>query len=156
MNDPAAQCRHRIPGRVSTVAEAGCSADHRSVLEIARLFFRSFAAPQSQSWVAAFPRAQQDFAGRAPERIAVCVLTAVQAMARARRSRFNFASPDCACCAQKLTEHERQFISVLMDLGAGRKSSARVNAMLLCEGAESGRFLSAMEDLGTVLGETGT
>ncbi|WP_068118967.1 hypothetical protein [Tropicimonas marinistellae] len=151
MSDTPANCTHEIPGRVGTIDETGCTADDQAVLQIARLFFRSFSAPHSHSWLGAFPLAERTFTGRQPERVGVAVLNAVQAMGRARTSGFNFASPDCPICAQKITEHERQFLSVLMEQRAARPSGAHVNAMLLCEGNDTREFLDAMSEVCALL-----
>lgn len=151
MSDASPKCNHRIPGRISTQDAVGCTPDDSAVIHVARHFFRTFSAPQSQAWMQAFAFADTAFAGREPAVVTLAILKAVQSMGAARRSGFNFAAFDCDICSPKLTEHERQFVSVIMDLRRGRKGCAHVNAMMLCEGNDLTSFLSAMRELLTLL-----
>lgn len=144
-------CAHRLGGPGAPVATGGLAEADFAALQVARHFFRSFAAPQSHGWLDAFPVAERSFAGQAPAAIAVAVLGAVQAMGRVRQSGFSFSSPTCPDCAQLMTDHERHFISVLMALRRGERSRAVVHAMLLCEGNDSGPFLAAMDELGELI-----
>ncbi len=144
MSDTNSRCGHHSNGRVSPIDAIGCTVDEKAILHIARLFFRSFASPQTQSWMTAFSLAQHSFGGRDPEKIAVAVMKSVQTMGKARSSGFNFSNPDCAECSGNVTDHERQFISVLSDLRQGHRGTAHINAMLLCEGNDFAPFLDAM------------
>lgn len=153
MSNAQDPCSHKIPGRSTPLAALGCTPEDVVILQMARHFFRSFAAPASHGWLTVFPMAEQNFAGRQPERIAVALLKAIQAMGRTRRSGFGFVSPDCPVCSRNVTEHERQFIAVLKEGRDGPTSALHVNAMLLCEGNETRPFITAMAELGALLDE---
>lgn len=136
--------QHPMP---MTVIDMGCNPEERAVLNIARSFFQTFANPESQSWISAFPTACNDLTGRSGAEIALAVLRCVQAIGQARKSGFVFSNPQCANCSLKLSECERQFIGAFRGRRKGDRSAAHVNAMLLCEGHDFGPFLNALDEL---------
>ncbi|MEO0637941.1 MAG: hypothetical protein AAFY73_15020, partial [Pseudomonadota bacterium] len=71
----------------------------------------------------------------------------VQAMRLSRVNIFRFSNPFCACCQDKLTEHERLFISALGCVRDEAWSEASTHAMILCEGHSTSAMLDAAERL---------
>ena len=121
-----------------------------SVLTIARHYFASFAAPAQQGWLAATATALETFGDTRGPHVAVAVLSAVQAMRRARASVFRFNSPGCPCCAGFASDHERAFLASLRAVAEGRMEAAAGHAFLLCEGNDAAPFLSALVTLAEV------
>ncbi|MBK1637043.1 hypothetical protein [Rhodovulum adriaticum] len=143
---------NRTPSHGDTpLAQAGFDPVEQGVLTIARLFFQSFAFPNSHAWLSAFARAGRllppgAVQGRSRD-VAFAVLGAVQEMRTARKSGFRFSNPDCPCCASILSDHERHFLEVLRALRRGTRSQAHCAAMLVCEGNPADGLLLAMSDL---------
>ncbi|MFQ6552761.1 hypothetical protein AAD018_010525 [Aestuariibius insulae] len=138
-------CCHRLPtSKETTLSLADYGSVDVKILEIARLYWQTFAMPQSQSWLTASIRADRGFRGRQGGEVAMKTLAAVQAMRMSRVSCFRFNAPDCPGCSQIVSEHERQFMSVLQAVREDRPGAARTHAMLLCEGNETEPLISSM------------
>ncbi|MEM6621889.1 MAG: hypothetical protein AAF674_06635 [Pseudomonadota bacterium] len=146
-------CPDRTPSEKEVSAtDAGLDGDERSVLEISRFYFMSFASPDSHAWMVAIGRARNRFAESAAPSIAVSILEAVQSMRCSRISTYIFNSPTCPCCSEILSEHERQFIGILVATRCQRRSEAHTHAMLLCEGNPVEDLLERMKSLARLLG----
>lgn len=115
-----------------------------TALSVARGFFRGFADPPSQGWMGAFAAARVAFAPEVGPAAALAVLDVVGALRGTRRSAFRFSNPACPCCAERLTEHERQLMAALRAVREDRLDAARAHAMLLLEGGDSALLLGAM------------
>jgi hypothetical protein len=142
----------RCAQRSSTpLAELRFDEAEQAVLAVARHYFRSFAAPDTQSWIGGIGAALSLFDhARAPQ-VAVATLGAVQSMRRARRSRFHFNDPGCAHCAAGVTAHERGFLGTLACMRRGACDRASGHAVILCEGNDHVAFLRTMGTLGGLL-----
>lgn len=123
--------------------------DERRVLRIARMFFRSFACPESQSWIAGVGAALEGFDHRVGPHVYVATLGAVQAMRQSRRSVFQFNDPGCVECALCVTDNERLFLGALRAMRDAAPERAAGLAMVLCEGNETGPWLVALKTLAT-------
>lgn len=136
------------PGReYLRVTDAGFDVDTRTVLAISRNFWQSFADPTTMGWRRALQLARTAYGDHQGAVVAGAVLHAIEAMMVSRRSCFDFANPDCRHCAAVLMENERQFLSVFLAARDRRRSAAYAHALVLCEGNETDRFLSAMATL---------
>lgn len=142
------ECCDRPPGdKEIAVANAGFDFVELTVLEIARLFWQTFAHPDSQSWFYALQRAEQSFGGTRGGEIGLEILAAVQAMRMSRMSCFQFNNPSCKGCSAILSEHERQFMNVFRAIREERPGLARTHAMLLCEGNDTDPLIDRMGEL---------
>ncbi|MEM6546285.1 MAG: hypothetical protein AAF713_00915 [Pseudomonadota bacterium] len=135
-----------------SVREARLDRAEQDVLHSARLFFQTFAVPESHSWIAALQDAQRRFHPQHGLDVAWRILAAIQAMRTSRKSTFSFNNPCCPQCALGLSQHERQFIGVLAALRCRQRSVAETHAMLLCEGNATAPLLEAMAVLSASLG----
>ena len=130
-----------------TVEQAGLDRAECAVLNLSRCFFCSFSEPMSQAWQHAIvaTNGAKDF-GLGAAQLGL-VLEMVLTMRRTRRSCFQFNSPFCEFCSEILSEHERQLIGTLAAFREGRHGSAKIHAMLLCEGNDATQFLNATFEL---------
>jgi hypothetical protein len=135
----------RSPG--TPLADLPFDADERQVLRIARMFFRSFAVPESQSWIGGVGAALNRFDHVTAPHVYVATLGAVQSMRQARRSVFRFNDPCCAACAAAVTEHERLFLSALRAMRDDATNRAAALATILCEDNACGPWLAALRVL---------
>ncbi|QBF30461.1 hypothetical protein [Thalassococcus sp. S3] len=122
-----------------------------SVLTTARFFFLSFSEPQSAGWLTAILSAETMFQRPDAALLTRQVLIVLQEMRQSRRSTFRFSNPRCTCCADIVTHDERHLIDTIRASRALDRSRAFSSAMLLCEGQEVGRVLTAAEALATSL-----
>lgn len=116
----------------------------KAVLEISRYYWRSFAAPATQSWLCALQIAAERFGPNSGGEIGLGVLAAVQAMRMSRSSCFHFNNPVCAGCASILSDDERRFINVFRAVRGGFFGSATTHAMILCEGNDTSALIERM------------
>lgn len=121
----------------------GYTAEELTVLNIARMYFTSFASPESHAWLGGISAALQLFDEDQGPKVAIGVLSMVQGMRRARQSVFHFNNPECPCCSRKLTDSERLFMAVLRQCRAGRIDAAASSAFVLCEGNDTHDFIKA-------------
>lgn len=142
-------CPDGTPGR--PLAELGYRFEERAVLTLSRLFFATFAVPQSQSWMEALHMAETLFGPEQGPRIATAVLNAVQTMRGVRLSVFRFNAPKCACCSGYVTPQEEGFMRVLRATSRGDADAARAHAMLICELGDVTGVVSAFETLVALL-----
>ena len=141
-------CHHRRPSpKEYLLATAGYDEVEKTVLEIARHYFQTFAIPQSQSWLRALQRAEAVIPGEQASNIGLDILAAVQAMRTCRSSCFQFNNPLCPGCAKIVSEHERQFLAVFQAMRHGREGPARTHALILCEGNDHSNLLHRMSIL---------
>lgn len=131
--------------------DANLSVDDRSILLVARYFFKSFAVPEDQGWIRAFDVSRQIFGDAMGACVGTSTLDLVQEMRRARRSCFRYSNPDCPGCALILCAAERHLILTLNSLARGAQSEALAHALLLSEGNSPDAFLAAAQDLVNLL-----
>ncbi|MFW2590148.1 hypothetical protein [Sagittula sp. SSi028] len=113
------------------------------VLTVARHYFGSFAEPHRHGWLGAVTAALKFYGDDTGPHAAFAVLSAVQAMRRARVSAFRFNSADCSDCAAHISDNERQFLNTCRAMAQGRIDAAEGHALILCEGNDVQPFLSA-------------
>ncbi|MFW5654886.1 MAG: hypothetical protein ACOCYW_04470 [Roseicyclus sp.] len=145
------RCGRRPDAKDRDLRDLGLDLEEEIALNIARLFFQSFAAPESSAWMAALAEAEARFGPRDGPILAARILAALQAVRKSRRSTFLFNSPACPGCAAVATEHERRLMRALSALRRGDRGTARLEAMMLCEGNRLDAVLGALAALGAVL-----
>ena len=146
------QCCGRSPSaKELALADAGFDGAERAVLNVARHFWQTFAVPESQAWLSAMQIAQDASVNDTSGEFGLEVLAAVQSMRMSRSSCFCFSSPGCPGCSAIVSEHERQFMSVLRAVREGRNGVAQTHAMILCEGNDTAAFLARMCGLAMIL-----
>lgn len=148
--DPDDCGRRPCPNEIS-VADAGYDLIEISVLEVARYFWQTFAAPQTHSWLFALQRAEQHFYQSRGDVIGLEVLATVQAMRMSRKSCFQFNNPQCERCCALVTENEQQFMNVFRAVRQNKIGRAKTHAMILCEGNRSDAFIERMGVLHSAL-----
>ncbi|MEJ6404806.1 hypothetical protein [Yoonia sp. 2307UL14-13] len=148
----ARSCCGRLPEAKETpLAEAHFDDVEKSILAIARYFFQSFAAPQSQGWMAALDLAEATFGDLDGPIIATRLLTTMRAVRYARRSVFSFNCQSCETCAAILTEQERRLIAALQAIRGGQIGRAQTELLMLCEGNDIKQVMGAMTRLSIAL-----
>ena len=148
----ARSCCGRSPEpKEMLLAEADFDDVEKSILAIARYFFQSFAAPQSQGWMAALDLAEATFGDPDGPLIATRLLTTMRAMRYARRSLFSFNCQSCETCAAILTEQERRLITALSAVRNGQIGRAQTELLMLCEGNDITQVIAAMTRLSIAL-----
>ena len=119
----------------------------RTVLHISRLFFLSFHLPETAAWVNAFQLAQDEFAAPFGPSIAKAVLDVITVTRTLRGSGFEYCDPRCHECCAFITKEERYLISALHYTRRHERQKARMQSMMLCEGAEDSSFFSKISQL---------
>lgn len=137
-------CGRAVHPKEARLDETTLDAFDLSVLEISRYYWQTFAYPQAHSWLDALQTTADRFPHSGGLETGIDVLAAVQAMRSSRCSCFHFNNPRCAGCSAYLSEHERQFISILSAVRHGRMGQARTHAMLLCEGNPVDQLIARM------------
>lgn len=141
-------CCDRAPSpKETSLEEAGYDPTERAILEVSRLFFQTFAVPQSQTWLLALQCAELRFPPDLSAQIGFDILAAVQAMRVSRTSSFCFNNPTCPGCSKIVSEHERQFMGVFRAIRQKRTSVAQTYALLICEGNDTTRLIARMSAL---------
>ncbi|WP_341368193.1 hypothetical protein [Yoonia sp. BS5-3] len=134
-------------------SEADLDFCEETLLTLARLYFESFARPESTCWINSLMLAQAHFGPDAGPVIGVRLLNALQAMRFARHSIFSFNSVECPTCSAVLTEHERRLMAVIKATRTGQSGKAQTELMMLCEGADITNPMIAFCDLAAALAE---
>ncbi len=133
------------------VSDAGLDADDRDVLKAMRLVFRTFANPASQGWTQGLSVVRASFAHRNAGEVFHGIVAVVDALRSARQSGFHFTNPDCANCSRYLCDDERLLMGSLTACREGRRSVSHANALLLCEGNDTGALLESLGQLARLL-----
>lgn len=146
----AATCGSKLePGEI-LISDAGFNSDEHLVLSMCRLYFQSFAVPESQAWSRVFPTAEHRFGPKQGPDLAARVFEVVQELRFARHSHFRYSNPLCGGCSRILTEHERQLMGIFIGLRTGHQSDVFASAMVLCEGNASRNVIARMRVLCTL------
>ncbi|MEM8824471.1 MAG: hypothetical protein AAGF30_12735 [Pseudomonadota bacterium] len=140
-------CPKATSGNSTPLSQLPFDGDEQQVLRIARMFFRSFAVPDSQAWIGGVGAALERFDHLAAPHIYVATLGAVQSMRQARRSVFCFNDPCCEDCARSVTDSERLFLGGLRAMRDQAPDRAAAFATILCEGNDCGPWLVALKTL---------
>ncbi|MES0812666.1 hypothetical protein ABLO27_24445 [Roseibium sp. SCPC15] len=132
--------------RVS-VSHIGLSTAEQTVLHSLRLFCMSYANPGYHAWEDAFESCAKTFGPEDGSKIGLAVMNAMRSLRQTRMTCFSFTNPGCPCCRHKLAKHEHQFMLLLKAVQNGDGLARQANAVILCEGVSSSKFLTHMEEL---------
>lgn len=147
----SAQCNRVAHVHDRLLSDTGFDIEERMCLDIARLFFSTFAAPQSQNWMRAFEYAEHVFDHGVGPTMAPLILKVIQSIRTSRTSVFTFSNPDCSGCARILTEHERRLMTAITSARYGRTERAHIEMMMLCEGNDTTVVMQWLSQLADAL-----
>jgi len=147
---PDKTCDRSPSAKEIALAESGYDAADRAVLEVTRYFFRTFAMPETQSWMMAFHRTASLFPEDTHATAGLSLMATVQAMRTSRVSTCMCNNSGCPGCSAIVSEHERQFVEVSRSVRRNQIGAARIHAMLLCEGKNTDAFIDRMVVLAAV------
>ena len=145
------QQKHRCKTSDTALAEAGFQKDELAILTIMRRFCFSYMNAPYPYWEDALDVAVSKFGENGGPVVAMAILNVIRKMRVSRRTIFDFHNPYCGICATKLTECEERLIRTLQFVRKGDRSSATVEAMILCEGNDTGPTLDAMHKLAKLI-----
>ncbi len=126
-----------------------------AVLQIARHYFASFAAPESQGWMRAIVAALDAFDHDTGPHVAVAVLSVVQTMRQTRKTPFRFNTPGCALCSGYLTVSERVLMNAVRCAATARAEAAHAHASFMCDGNDVRALMRALDALADAAFRTG-
>lgn len=133
--------------------DGGYDVFEKDILVIARLFFMTFTAPQSHSWIDAFEGANARFGPPFGATIAIAIADVIRSLGQCRTTPFQFISPHCLSCRQKISEEERYLLSAFQATRHNRRSDVMTFAMLMCEGNDASKVIAALERLSLLFGQ---
>lgn len=136
-------CGRAIAFEEAANLEPGLDDTELAALDIMRFFFVSYAEPESQGWRVAFSYATSAFGRDRGARIAYALMETVEAMSRSRRSMFCFSNPRCPKCRLRLTEPEQRLMRILRASRRGDGAASQTQALILCEGNPTARFIAS-------------
>jgi hypothetical protein len=122
-------------------------------LSVARHLFANFHAPENHCWMDAFMEAERSFPPPFGATIAHAIAYIVEAMRCTRHSMFSYIRNDDASADLAITREERYLVQVLRAMRSGAHTQARTQAMLLCDGGDTGKLLAAIERLCLITGD---
>ncbi|MEM0976387.1 MAG: hypothetical protein AAGJ34_02510 [Pseudomonadota bacterium] len=125
----------------------------QTYLTVARHIFMNFERPNAQRWMNAFMEAERAFPAPFGATIAHAISVAIHEMRMCRTNTFSYFNTDDPVAPVSVTKEERYFVSVLQDIRGGDTASAKLNALLLCEGGDAGAFLGAVERIAIITGD---
>jgi len=116
------------------VADSGLDTVELNCLALARHFILGMEYPEDPRILAQFEKAAERFGPRDAHAVSYAVCDLIRAIRQSRRSTFMFSNPNCRICQTILTAPERHLILALAAARQGRRGTAAVHVMLLCEG----------------------
>lgn len=127
----------------------------QNLLTLARHFFRNEQNPLEHTWKDAFRHAEAVFNAPFGATIALVISAMVDAMTTTRKRPFSYLPPYHRHAKVAATPEEHYFLSTLHAVRKGQISQAQTYAMLLVEGADTERLLTAARAIATITGEVG-
>lgn len=124
----------------------------QSFLCVARHFFETHDAPDSQCWMQAFLEAETRFPPPFGATIAHAISIVVSALGT-RQGTFAYYKTGHVLADHAITREEQYLIKALRDMRTGNRTNVQTAALLLCCGADTRPFLAAMERLCLIIGD---
>ena len=138
----------RVPRKNEQLLRDARFDDHElGCLDVSRLFFSTFATPDTHNWVRAIEFSEYVFDHKQGAVLATLLMKLIQAIRSSRTSVFVFSNPDCPGCSRILTEHERRLILAIASARRRRQERARIEMMMLCEGNDTGAVMLWLNEL---------
>lgn len=120
-------------GMTPTLRQERFDSVEQRVLDLMRLIFsrRANALPR----FAAKPAdvARDHFGAEVGPLILQATEAVIQQMSLARRDTFHYTNPYCAGCADRLTAEEAHLLRIIKELRLGRRGSAMISGLMICE-----------------------
>ena len=126
----------------------------KSILLIARFFFQANDEPNSMAWKNAFLTAEKIFQPPFGSSIAHALSLSIDNMCASRIRPFEYYKASDESKNSPITDEERYFLQTLKFIRKKRKSLARTNALMVCEGPNVEGFMLALNGIVIILGET--
>ena len=139
-------CNTRLGRGDVPIGEMNLDSIDFACLTAYRYFCLSFAEPAVQSWTTPILAANSFFPDPGSAEAMRRTFAVLHEMRISRRSPFRFSNPRCQGCSSIVTHDERHLVQLIQ--AARRKSDAPLlpSAMLLCEGNDSTRLVTAAKD----------
>lgn len=119
------------------------------MLAILRQFLLAYTDLKQPYWERAFEISVTAYGTEQGPRMAFGLLRVLQAVRTKRRTVFRFVNPCCENCAVHLSHYERYLMRTIRFVRMGDLPSAQMEALLLCEGFDTGTTLQAIAELNT-------
>lgn len=157
MNKPAKGAKLHHPSRNYSQAQndiKNFDKFEKSILLIARFFFQANDEPSSMAWKNAFLAAEKIFPPPFGSSIAHALSLSIDNMCASRIRPFEYYKASDEDKNSPITDEERYFLQTLQFIRKKRKSLARTNALMVCEGPNVEGFMLALNGIVIILGET--
>ena len=125
----------------------------KSVLLIARFFFQANDEPKSMAWKNAFLTAEKIFPQPFGSSIAHALSLSIDHICASRIRPFDYYKASAEEKNNFLTDEERYFLQTFKNIRKKRKSLARTNALMVCEGPNIEDFMLALKGIVIIVGE---
>ena len=135
----------------SRLADAGFDPVEQIVLHMARRYFLSYTDKARPHWETAMDYSVASFGPALGPGIAYHVMDVLRTMREARKTVFRFTNPCCKACAARLTDCERLLVGTISAARRGDRIRAQMDALIVCEGFDTGPLLRAVARLNTSL-----
>lgn len=138
------------------ITERAClnmNAFEAAFLDVARHIFETLETPQTQCWMTAFMKAEQVFEPPFGATIAHAIALTVQEISAERLRVFAYYKSGSPVAARALTDEERYLVLALRAMREHQHSTARLNALLICEGGDNSGLLAALERISIITGD---
>ena len=124
-----------------------------SILLIARLLFQANDEPASNAWKNAFLVAEKIFPPPFGASIAHALSLSIDEICASRIRPFEYDKASEEGANSPITDEERYFLMTLKFIREKKKSLARTNALMVCEGPNIEGFLLALKGIIIIIGE---
>lgn len=139
--------RQATEKKTTPASNAGFDGRDLVLLTVMRRFLLAYADPSKPYWETAMDFSVASFGHAWGPGMAYSIMDVLRKMREARRTVFAFMSPCCASCAAKTTDCERLLLQTISSMRRGDHARARMDALILCEGHDTDRFLAAVSRL---------
>ena len=125
-----------------------------SILLIARFFFQANDEPTSNAWKNAFLEAEKIFLPPFGASIAHALSLSIDEICASRIRPFEYYKAREKVKNSLISDEERYFLKTFKFIRERKKSLARANALLVCEGPNVEGFMLALQGIVIILGES--
>ena len=125
-----------------------------SILLIARFFFQANDEPSSKAWKNAFLLAEKYFLPPFGASIAHALSLSTDEICASRIRPFEYYKAHERVKNSLISDEERYFLKTFKFIRERKKSLARANALLVCEGPNVEGFILALQGIVIILGES--
>jgi hypothetical protein len=138
---------HKAKSSDISISESGLDFHEEMMLAIFRQFLLAYTDSKQPHWERAFEISITVYGEANGAYAAYGLLRILQAVRSSRQAVFRFVNPCCENCAVNLSDHERHLMRAIRFVGSGDMASAQMEALILCDGFETGATLKAIKDI---------